>query len=178
MTEGRQLWLVRHGETAWSREGRHTGVTEVPLTDEGRAQAESLGLLLVGHPFALVVTSPRSRASDTARLAGFAGALPDLDLAEWDYGALEGRRTIEIQADYPGWTIWGGPWPAGETVDQVAARADRVLARCLAAEVDGDSLLFGHGHMLRVVGARWLGLPGSSGALFALSTASVSVLGW
>jgi probable phosphoglycerate mutase len=178
MTEGRQLWLVRHGETAWSRDGRHTSVTDIPLTDEGRAQAESLGARLAGHPFALVLTSPRSRASETARLAGFAGALPDPDLAEWDYGALEGRRTLEIQADYPGWTIWAGPWPEAETVDQVSARADRVLRRCLAAEVDGDSLLIGHGHMLRVLGARWLGLPGSSGGLFGLSTATLSVLGW
>ena len=178
MTEGRQLWLVRHGETAWSREGRHTGVTDIPLTDVGRAEAEALGTRLAGHAFALVLTSPRSRATETARLAGFAGALPDADLAEWDYGALEGRRTAEIQADYPGWTIWSGPWPEGETVDQVSARADRLLARSLAAKVEGDTLLFGHGHMLRVLGARWLGLPGASGALFGLSTATVSVLGW
>jgi broad specificity phosphatase PhoE len=177
-TEGRQLWLVRHGETAWSRDGRHTGVTDIQLTAEGRVQAASLGARLAGHLFALVLTSPRSRASETARLAGIAGALPDPDLAEWDYGALEGRRTQEIQADYPGWTIWDGPWPQGETVDQVSARADRVLRRCLAAEVRGDSLLFGHGHMLRVLGARWLGLPGSSGALFGLSTATLSILGW
>jgi broad specificity phosphatase PhoE len=178
MTEGRQLWLVRHGETAWSREGRHTGVTDIPLTDVGRAEAEALGARLVGHTFALGLTSPRSRASDTAGLAGFANALPDPDLGEWDYGALEGRRTPEIQADYPGWTIWRGPWPEGETVDQVAARADRVLTRCLAPEISGDSLIFGHGHMLRVLAARWLGLPGSSGALFGLSTATLSVLGW
>jgi len=178
MTEGRQLWLVRHGETAWSREGRHTGVTDIPLTDVGRAEAEALGTRLAGHTFALVLTSPRSRAGDTARLAGFANALPDPDLAEWDYGALEGRRTGEIQADYPGWTIWGGPWPNGETIDQVSARADRVVARCLAQEVRGDSLVFGHGHMLRVLAARWLGLAGISGALFGLSTATLSVLGW
>jgi broad specificity phosphatase PhoE len=178
MTEGRQLWLVRHGETAWSRDGRHTGVTDIPLTDAGRGEAEELGTRLAGRPFALVQSSPRSRATETARLAGFADALPDPDLAEWDYGALEGRRTAEIQTDYPGWTIWDGPWPEGETVDQVSARADRVVARCLAAEVRGNSLVFGHGHMLRVLAARWLRLPGTSGALFGLSTATLSVLGW
>ena len=178
MTDGRQLRLVRHGETEWSREGRHTGVTDIPLTDEGRAQAEALGGRLAGHPFALVLTSPRSRATETARLAGFADAIPDPDLAEWDYGALEGRRTAEIQADYPGWTIWSGPWPQGETVDQVSARADRILARCLDGGLRGDSLLFGHGHMLRVLAARWLHLGGSEGGLFGLSTASLSILGW
>ena len=178
MTEGRQLWLVRHGETAWSRDGRHTGVTDIPLTDKGRAQAESLGARLIGHSFALALTSPRSRALETAQLAGFPNALPDPDLAEWDYGALEGMRSAEIQIDYPRWTIWTGPWPDGETADQVSARADRIVARCLAPEVTSDSLLFGHGHMLRVLAARWLGLPGESGALFGLGTASVSVLGW
>lgn len=175
----RQIWLVRHGETEWSRDGRHTGVTDVPLTDLGRRQAGALGGRLGDHRFALVLTSPRSRAGETARLAGFGGAaVADPDLAEWDYGALEGRRTSEIVAEYPGWTIWKGPWPGGETADQVSARADRALARCQGADVDGDVLLFGHGHMLRVLGARWLGLPGQSGSLFGLSTATLSVLGW
>jgi probable phosphoglycerate mutase len=175
----RQVWLVRHGETAWSRDGRHTGITDIPLTDVGRDQARRLGARLTGRRFALVLASPRSRATETAQLAGFGEvAAADADLAEWDYGTLEGRRTVEIEADYPGWTIWTGPWPGGETVDQVSARADRVLARCLAPEVDGDALLFGHGHMLRVLAARWLRLPGHSGSLFALSTATVSVLGW
>jgi len=175
----RQIWLARHGETEWSRDGRHTGLTEIPLTDLGRSQAEALGTRLAGHRFSLVLTSPRSRASETARLAGFADvAVPDADLAEWDYGDLEGRRTAEIVADYPGWSIWTGPWPGGETIDQVSARADRVLARCLGLDVNGDRLIFGHGHMLRVLAARWLGLAGKSGALFGLSTASVSVLGW
>jgi probable phosphoglycerate mutase len=175
----RQIWLVRHGETAWSRDGRHTGLTDVPLTDLGRDQAAGLGARLAGHRFALVLTSPRSRAVDTARLAGFGGVtIADPDLGEWDYGALEGRRTDEIVADHPGWTIWTGPWPAGETVDQVSARADRVLERCEAPTVDGDALLFGHGHMLRVLAARWLGLPGGSGSLFGLSTATISILGW
>lgn len=178
MAVERQLWLVRHGETAWSQDGRHTGLTDIPLTDGGEAQATALGRLLAGHQFALVLTSPRSRAAETARLAGFADVAADPDLAEWDYGALEGRRTPEIQGDFPGWTIWGGPWPEGETIDQVSARADRVLARCLAPEVTGDALVFGHGHMLRVLAARWLGLAGTFGGLFGLSTASVSVLGW
>ncbi len=177
--QARRIWLVRHGETEWSREGRHTGVTDIPLTDRGRRQAEALGARLAGHRFGLVLTSPRSRASETARLAGFGdAAVADPDLAEWDYGALEGRRTEEIVTDYPGWTIWAGPWPAGETARQVSARADRVLARCQGPEVHGDALLFGHGLMLRVVAARWLGLPAPSGSLFALSTATISVLGW
>ena len=175
----RQVWLVRHGETEWSRDGRHTGSTDIPLTEVGRAQAEALGRRLAGHRFALVLTSPRSRATETARLAGFGDvANADPDLAEWDYGALEGRRTVEIVKEYPGWAIWTGPWPGGESVDQVTARADRVLARCAAGPVDGDVLLFGHGHMLRVLAARWLLLPGTSGGLFGLSTATVSVLGW
>ena len=175
----RQIWLARHGETEWSHDGRHTGLTEIPLTDLGRRQAEGLGTRLAAHRFALVLTSPRSRATATAGLAGFADvAVVDPDLAEWDYGALEGRRTAEIVEEFPGWTIWTGPWPGGETIDQVGARADRVLARCLAPEVAGDTLLFGHGHMLRVLAARWLGLPGASGSLFGLSTATVSVLGW
>ncbi len=175
----RQVWLARHGETAWSADGRHTGLTEIPLTDLGRSQAEALGTRLAGHRFSLVLTSPRSRAAETARLAGFADlAVADPDLAEWDYGDLEGRRTAEIAAEYPGWTIWTGPWPGGETLHQVSARADRVLARCLASDVTGDTLLFGHGHMLRVLAAHWLGLPGGSGSLLGLSTATVSVLGW
>jgi probable phosphoglycerate mutase len=173
-----RIWLARHGETEWSRDGRHTGLTEVPLTELGRIQAEALGSRLTRHGFALVLTSPRSRAADTARLAGFANAVTDPYLAEWDYGALEGRRTADIAAEFPGWSIWTGPWPGGETIDQVSVRADRILARCLALEVDGDTLIFGHGHMLRVLAARWLGMAGKSGALFGLSTASVSVLGW
>jgi probable phosphoglycerate mutase len=175
----RRIWLVRHGETEWSRGGRHTGVTDIPLTDLGRREAESLGARLAGDRFALVLTSPRSRATETARLAAFGDvAIVDPDLAEWEYGALEGRRTEEIVTDYPGWTIWSGPWPGGETVGRVSARADRVLARCAAAGTEGDALLFGHGHMLRVLAARWLGLPGQSGSLFGLLTATISVLGW
>jgi probable phosphoglycerate mutase len=175
----RQVWLVRHGDTEWSREGRHTGLTDVPLTDRGRADATALGMRLAGHEFALVLTSPRSRATETARLAGFGEvAVIDPDLGEWDYGQLEGRRSAEIATEFPGWTIWDGPWPGGETIQQVGARADRVVARCLAADVRGDALLFGHGHLLRVLAARWLRQPAHSGSLFGLSTASISVLGW
>jgi probable phosphoglycerate mutase len=170
---------VRHGETEWSRLLRHTSRTDLPLEDVGRAQAEALGQRLAGEAFTLVLTSPLLRAADTARLAGFGDvAVADPDLKEWDYGALEGRTTVKIERDYPGWTIWDGPWPGGETVDQVSARADRVLARCTATGSEGDALLFGHGHMLRVLAARWLGLAGQSGSLFGLSTATISVLGW
>ena len=119
---GHAVWLVRHGETEWARLGRHTGRTDVPLTETGRAQAIALGVRLAGHPFDLVLTSPLSRAADTAALAGFGDrAIVDPDLREWDYGAFEGRLTAEIRAEYPGWTIWRGPWPDGETIDQVAA---------------------------------------------------------
>jgi broad specificity phosphatase PhoE len=171
------VWLVRHGETEWARLGRHTGRTDVPLTEIGREQARALGRRLAPARFGLVLTSPLARAAETARLAGFAGvAVVEPDLHEWDYGALEGRLTAEIRNDYPSWSIWTGPWPEGETVEEVGARADRVLARIRAA--DGDVLLFSHGHLLRVLAARWLGLPPASGALFALGTATVSILGW
>jgi len=169
--------LVRHGETEWARLGRHTGRTDVPLTETGREQALALGRRLADARFGLVLTSPLSRAAETARLAGFDGAaVVEPDLREWDYGALEGRLTAEIREDYQGWSIWTGPWPEGETVEQVGARADHVLTRIHAA--DGDVLVFSHGHFLRVLAARWLGLPPTSGALFALSTATVSILGW
>jgi len=174
---GHAVWLVRHGETEWARLGRHTGRTDVPLTETGRAQAIALGVRLAGHPFDLVLTSPLSRAADTAALAGFGDrAIVDPDLREWDYGAFEGRLTTEIRAEYPGWTIWRGPWPDGETIDQVAARADRVVARVRATQ--GDALVVSHGHLLRVLAARWLGLRPASGSLFALGTATVSILGW
>ncbi len=170
------VWLVRHGETEWARLGRHTSRTDVALTENGREQARALGQRLAGARFALVLTSPLSRAAETARLAGFDGvAIVEPDLREWDYGALEGRLTAEIREDYPGWSIWTGPWPEGETAEEVGARADRVLDRIRAA--DGDVLLFSHGHLLRVLAARWLGLPPASGALFALGTATVSILG-
>jgi probable phosphoglycerate mutase len=170
------IWLVRHGETEWARLGRHTGRTDVPLTDLGRAQAMALGRRLAGHAFSLVLTSPLTRAAETTAIAGFGDvAIAEPDLQEWDYGTLEGRLTPDIRQAYPGWTIWRGPWPGGETIDEVGARADRVLAR--VAAVQGDALLVAHGHLLRVLAARWLDLPPTSGGMFALGTATVSVLG-
>jgi broad specificity phosphatase PhoE len=174
----RQIYLVRHGETEWSRSGQHTGRTDLPLTDVGRRQAEAIGVRLRDHDFALVLTSPMSRAAATARIAGFASAERTKDLMEWDYGAFEGRTTAEIRESLPGWTIWNGPWDGGETPHQVADRVDRVIARCLRPEVNGDSLLFAHGHVLRVLAARWLGESPVAGARYALGTATLSVLGW
>ncbi len=170
-----ELWIARHGETAWSRAGRHTGRTDVPLTDAGRREALALGRALLGHDFALVLSSPLSRARETCRLAGFAErAATSEDLLEWDYGAVEGRTSSELRAEHPGWTIWGGTVPLGETIEDVAARAERVIARAVAA--GGDVLLFAHGHLLRILTARWLGLPPRDGRLFALATASLGVL--
>jgi broad specificity phosphatase PhoE len=178
-TAEQHVWLVRHGETAWAKLGRHTGRTDIPLTETGRTQANALGRRLAGHPFGLVLTSPLSRAAETAAIAGYAEtAVLDDDLMEWDYGALEGRRTAEIRADIPGWTIWRGPWPRGETTREVGARADRVIARVRAAQADGDVLVFAHGHLLRVLAARWLGLPPASGGLFELATATLSIVGF
>jgi broad specificity phosphatase PhoE len=173
----RQLWLVRHGETEWARLGRHTGRTDIPLNERGKAQAVGLGDRLREQSFALVLTSPLSRAANTARLGGFGDvAVVDDDLREWDYGDVEGMRTDEIRERHPGWTIWRGPWSGGETIDEVAARADRVLAR--VRDVNGDVLLFSHGHLLRVLAARWLGLAPAAGGMWALSTATISLLGW
>jgi len=171
-----EVWLVRHGETEWARDGRHTGRTNVPLTDDGRAQARTLAGCLSGHDFAHVIASPMSRAADTAHLAGFIDPQTDPDLREWDYGALEGLRTDEIRALYPDWSIWDGPWPNGETVQHISARADRLVERFRA--IDGDVLVFAHGHVLRVLAARWLGLPAEAGRSFALGTATISRLGW
>jgi broad specificity phosphatase PhoE len=171
-----EVWLVRHGETEWSRDGRHTSTTDLPLTDEGRKVAEPLRERIAGESFALVLTSPRRRARDTAELAGRADAVIDDDLVEWDYGDLEGETTEEIRETYPDWTIWEGPVPGGETADQVSVRLDRVVERCRAS--DGRVLLFGHGHALRALAARWLGLPVTDGRLLRLDTATVSVLGW
>jgi len=174
----RQIWLVRHGETEWAKSGRHTGRSDIPLTDEGRRQALALASRLAGHPFALVLTSPRSRAAETARLAGFPDAVVDPNLGEWDYGEFEGRTTADIRAEVPDWSIWTGPWHKGETVDDVGRRADRCIERCLAPDVDGDVLLFAHGHLLRVLAARWIDLPPDSGQRFALGTAAIGILGW
>ena len=180
MTEKRehQIYLVRHGETEWSRSGQHTGRTDIPLTNLGRRQAAAIGERLRDQAFGLVLTSPMSRAADTARLAGFTSAERTRDLMEWDYGEFEGRTTAQIRETLPGWTIWKGPWRAGETPDQVADRVDRVIARCIQSDVTGDSLLFAHGHVLRVLAARWLAQVAAAGAHYALGTATLSILGW
>jgi probable phosphoglycerate mutase len=172
-----EVVLVRHGETKWSRELKHTGRTDVPLTELGRSQAQAVGATLQGRQFALVLTSPLARAAESCRLAGFGDVADQRDeLREWDYGAYEGRTTIEIREEIPGWTIWRGAVPEGETIDEVAARVDRVIAELRAAQ--GDALLFAHGHVLRVLAARWLGLEAQAGALFALDPATLSTLGY
>jgi broad specificity phosphatase PhoE len=177
MSYGVQLWLMRHGETEWSRDGAHTSRTDLPLTPEGERRAANLKRILGDRSFALVLTSPMRRAIDTCRLAGCGNAAQITpDLREWDYGSYEGRTTTDIQIENPGWTIWTGMPPGGEPAEQVAARADRVIDRALSAA--GDVAVFGHGHMLRVLAARWLGSPPTDGRFFALSTGSVSVLGW
>jgi probable phosphoglycerate mutase len=174
----RQIWLVRHGETEWARSGRHTGRSDIPLTDLGREQAGALARRLAGHRFALVLTSPRSRAAETARLAGFPDAIVESYLGEWDYGEFEGRTTADIRAEIPDWSIWTGPWRKGESVEQVGVRADRIIERCLDPQVDGDVLLFAHGHLLRVLAARWIGSPPDAGRRLALGTATIGILGW
>ena len=171
------MLLVRHGETAWSLTGQHTGTTDVPLTTEGRRQGALIAALLVGRRFALALTSPLSRAADTARLAGMGDeAEVDPDLREWDYGEYEGRRTVDIREERPGWDLWRDGVTGGETVDDVRRRADRVIGRARAA--GGDVVLFAHGHLLRVLAARWVGLPAKCGGMLALSPASLSVLAW
>jgi probable phosphoglycerate mutase len=171
------LVLVRHGETAWSRAGKHTGRTDVPLTAAGRARAGALRDELASRAFGLVLSSPSERALDTARRAGFGDVVEiDDDLAEWDYGDFEGRTTAEIRRAQPGWTLWASGVPNGETAAAVAARAARVLAR--ADDVAGDVLVFSHGHLLRVLATRWLGLDVIDGRLLALAAGSVSELGW
>jgi probable phosphoglycerate mutase len=172
-----EVVIVRHGETEWSRAGKHTGRTDVPLTELGREQARAVGEALRGRELALVLTSPLRRALETCRLAGF-GERAELreDLMEWDYGAYEGRTTPEVREERPGWTLWRDGVPEGETVDEVGARADRVIAEARAAA--GDVLLFAHGHVLRVLAARWLGLEPDGGRLLALDPATLSTLGY
>ena len=172
-----ELWLVRHGETEWSRSGQHTGRTDIPLTDAGRAQAAALAPMFAAMHPALVLCSPRRRARDTAELAGLHVDDVDPDLAEWDYGDYEGRTTADIRRDVPGWTLWTHEVPNGETAAQVGERADRVLKRARAELHDGPVVLVAHGHISRVIGARWIGLAAEGGSHLALSTAAPSVLG-
>jgi broad specificity phosphatase PhoE len=196
-----ELWLIRHGETEWSAEGRHTGRTDLPLTGNGRRQAAVLGKALAGTKFAAVRCSPLRRARETCEIAGFGDvAVVDEGLREWDYGVYEGRTSQEIQAEIPGWSVWKDEIVGGETVEQVGARADGVIARALAsgsgeptsqnrdvghpAEAGPETedvarvALFAHAHILRILAVRWVGLEPRDGSLFVLGTGSVSVLGW
>jgi probable phosphoglycerate mutase len=187
-----ELWLMRHGETEWSASGRHTSRTDVLLTEQGRERAKKLGAYLAGTSFAAVLCSPMQRARETCAIAGFGDvAVIDKGLCEWDYGVFEGRTTAEIQTEIPGWSVWTNPITGGETLQQVGARADAVIARALglaeapAAGGDGtavDSIskvaLFAHAHILRILAARWIGLQPRGGELFSLGTGSLSVLGW
>jgi broad specificity phosphatase PhoE len=172
-----QLWLIRHGETEWSLSGAHTGRTDLPLTERGKQRAQAIGRLLNGRPFALVLTSPMQRARETCQLSGYGHqAIVDENLCEWDYGNYEGKSTAEIRKERPDWNLWRDGVVNGETIEQVAARARRVIERALT--VDGDCALFAHGHILRILTTCWLRLPPNAGRLFALDTATVNILGW
>lgn len=169
--------LVRHGQTEWSRTGKHTGLTDVSLTDFGVRQARALGGMLAGEHFELVQSSPLERAWKTMVLSGFGDdGVENDDLVEWDYGEHEGISTAEMREQVPDWAIWTHPVREGERLDQVGKRADRVIDSVTGA--GGSVLLFGHGHFLRVLTARWLGLPPGAGQLLSLSAATVSTLGW
>jgi broad specificity phosphatase PhoE len=171
-----EVVLVRHGETEWSRTGRHTGHTDVPLTEQGRREAEAIGAALAERRFALVLTSPLERAAETCRLAGLGDvAMERNELREWDYGEYEGRKTLEIREERPGWSLWKDGVPGGETLSEIGERADRVIEELRS--VEGDVVLFAHGHLLRVLAARWLGLEPAAGRLFALDAGTISVLG-
>ena len=171
-----ELWVIRHGETEWSRDGRHTSRTEVELTPEGEQVAGALADRLDGVEFDLVLTSPRLRARRTAELAGFPDAHVEDDLTEWDYGEYEGVTTPEIREQVPGWTVWSHPCPGGESAEQVSRRLDRVVEKVRTH--GGQVLVFSHGHASRALAARWLGLPVSDGRHFLLGTATISVLGY
>jgi probable phosphoglycerate mutase len=167
--------LLRHGETEWSRSGRHTGWTDIPLTDAGRRQAELAGRSLRSSTFARILVSPLPRARETAALAGLEPAESRDELREWNYGEVEGRTTREVRAEHPGWRLWVDGCPGGESVEEVGARADRVIAELRA--LDADACLVAHGHLLRILTARWLGLSAAGGRWFALDTAAICVLG-
>ena len=174
--DGAELWLIRHGETEWSLAGKHTSVTDLPLTARGELQAAALRRALVGLSPSLVLCSPRLRAQATAKLAGLAISDTDPDLAEWNYGEYEGLTSRQIREQAPGWLLFRDGCPGGETPQDVGARADRVIAR--VREVDGNVALFAHGHILRVLAARWIALPASAGQHFLLDTGTLSVLGY
>ena len=169
--------LIRHGETAWSLSGQHTGVTDIPLTENGRSHARRLAPLLSDATFSLVLTSPMQRARETCALVGLGDrATIDDELMEWRYGEYEGLTTKEIREKHPGWSIFADGCPGGESPEQIAARVDRVMAR--VRSVQGDVALIAHGHLFRVFAARWLGLPAAAGSHFLLDTATVSVLSY
>jgi broad specificity phosphatase PhoE len=171
-----RLVLVRHGDTEWSQNGRHTSHTDLPLLPSGVERARSLAPELSGHEFARVLSSPLQRARHTAELAGFADRVEIIpDLTEWDYGAYEGLTSEAIWTERPGWTLWTDGAPAGESPAQVGARADRVIADAMAG--GGEVLMFAHGHILRVIAARWIGEAAALGALFKLDPATISILG-
>jgi len=171
------IYLARHGETAWSLSGQHTGTTDIPLTERGERNAQRLGERMRGLALAKVFTSPLVRAARTCELAGFgADAEIDPDLREWNYGAYEGRRTVDIHKERPDWQLFRDGCPGGESPGQVAARADRVMARARA--VPGNVLMFSSGHFLRILAARWLGLEAAAGRYFLLGTAALSALGY
>lgn len=172
-----EIWLFRHGQTAWSVTGQHAGRTDLPLTEAGRAQAEALGRSLAGRKFDLVLSSPLARAAETCRLAGYGEVARFTDdLMEWDHGEYEGLRPEDILKKRPGWTIWHDGAPGGETVEQAGQRARNVIG--LTEAVEGDVAVFSHSHLLRLLAASWLGLPPGAGRYFDLDTASTSVLGY
>jgi broad specificity phosphatase PhoE len=172
-----EVYLARHGETAWTLSRQHTGRSDIPLTARGESNARSLGDRLRGLEFHRVLTSPLARARRTCELAGFHGnAVIDEDLLEWDYGEFDGKTTAEIHRDQPNWLLFRDGCPGGESVEQIGARADRLIARLRV--LDGRQLLFGHGHFFRVLAARWLGLPPGDGRLLYLGTASLSIQGY
>ncbi|WP_427015857.1 histidine phosphatase family protein [Pseudarthrobacter sp. P1] len=177
-----KLWLLRHGETEWSRSGQYTGLTDLPLTAEGEEQARSARSALAGVDFDLVLTSPLQRARTTAGLAGFPDALVEPSAVEWNYGDYEGINSAEVREQNPGYLIWDDGVPNGETLAQVAARADSIVERVRRPQPDGtvvgNALLVAHGHFLRVLSARWLGLDAGEGRHFLLGTAKVCTLGW
>ncbi len=171
------VFVIRHGETEWSLNGRHTGTTDIPLTENGRRLAERLQPVLARFAFRAALCSPMQRAKETCALAGFGeNAVTDHDLEEWNYGSYEGLTPAEIHKAEPGWLIFRDGCPGGETPQQVGDRVDRVIARVRAS--DGDTLIFAHGHVLRVFAARWIGLPAGDGQHFLLGTGSLSVLGY
>jgi broad specificity phosphatase PhoE len=177
MNEQPHVWLIRHGETEWSLSGAHTGRTDIALTERGREAAARVRDFFRGRPFALVLSSPLQRALETCRIAGY-GDVVELEpnLQEWDYGVFEGRTTPDIRLSEPEWLIWTASIEKGESLDEVGARADAVIER--ARRAGGDVLLFAHGHLLRILAARWVGLPPSGGRYLTLGTTGLSILGY